>query len=147
MTQPNEIESLLPGSGRYSFKTDLRLNRWCAVTVLVYLGALYLTKHHPAWPPLSRGLLGLVPLLPGLLYARSWYRFIRGLDELQRRLQLEVMLVASLATVLLAIVIDTLRAAGVSLGFFADGLSLGLAFLALIVLWLVGTVVRIRRFQ
>ncbi|HVU26105.1 MAG TPA: hypothetical protein VHE13_18380 [Opitutus sp.] len=147
MTPPNEIESVLPCSGRYSLKADLRLNVWMAVTMLVYFAALYLTRHHEDWPPLARGLLGLMPLLPGLLYVRSWYRFIRGMDEFQRRLQLEVMLLAALGTVLLAVVLGTLSAAGVELGPLRHGLGIGLAFIVMIILWTIGTVARLRHFR
>jgi len=47
-----------------------------------------------------RGLVAVAPLIPGLLYVRSWLRFIRGLDELQRRIQLEAFPVAALGQLL-----------------------------------------------
>ena len=147
MTQPNEIESIVPCSGRYSLKADLRLSRWLLVAVIVYLIGVYLTQSHPDWPPFVRGLVKLAPLVPGMLYVRSWFRLIRSLDELQRRLQLEVFLTAALGTVLFGVVIDTLRAAGFSVGLFRDGLSLGVAFVAMLILWTIGTVDRIRRYR
>jgi hypothetical protein len=83
-------------------------------------------------------LLGLLPLIPGLLYLRSWMRFIRGLDELQRRIQLEAFLFAALGTVILGAVVSSLNAHGVPTGMLKHGLGLGASFMALLCFWSIG---------
>ena len=88
MDNPNLLESVLhPCSDHYSLKKDLRLNAWLVVAAAVYVAMLELLKRHPEWSPLTRGLLALAPMIPGMLYVRTCLRFIRGMDELQRRIQ------------------------------------------------------------
>ena len=84
-------------------------------------------------------LLTLTPLIPGLLYVRDCLRFIRGMDELQRRIQMEAWLFAALGSLIIGTIINTLNAQGVSLGGLAHGLSLWGTFALTFVLWLVGT--------
>ena len=138
MDKPNLMESVEPGSGQYSFKTDLRLNTWLGVTTAVYLAMLLLNSRHPEWNPLLRGALAMAPLIPGMLYVRSWMRFIRGLDELQRRIQLEAFLFAALGTVIVGTAINILNAHEVPLGWLKHGLGLGDTFMMLLLLWSVG---------
>jgi hypothetical protein len=145
MDKPNLIESIIPCSGHYSLKKDLHLNAWLAVATATYVAELYLTTRHPDWSPLTRGLIALAPLIPGFLYIRGWLQFIRGLDELQRRIQLEAFLFTALGTIIVGTVIDTLNASGVSLGFLRHGLGLGGAFMVMFTLWLLaGAVVNCR---
>ena len=139
MNKPNLIESVTPHSGHYSFKRDLHLNLWLAVAVLVYLADLFALKHSPGWSPIVRALVAMAPLVPGLLYVRSWLRFIRGLDELQQRIQTEAFLFAALGTTIVGTALNILIASGVDVGvLFQHGLGLGGAFLTMFTLWLVG---------
>ena len=147
MNKPNTLESLLPCSGEYSLKKDLRLNAWLGVAAVVYGGCIYLAKHHPDWSALTRGVLLLLPLLPGLLYLRDCMRFIRGLDELQRRIQLESWLFAVLGTLIIGTAINTLAANGVPLGELQHGLSLWGTFMTAFALWLVGTAIANCRYK
>ena len=149
MEKPNLFESYEPHSGHYSLQKDMRLNAWLAAATVTYAAMLWLVKHHPDWAPLTRGLLMLTPLLPALLYVRSWMRVVRGLDELQRRIQLEAFLFAALGTVFVGVILSTLNACG--LAPFGDlqshGLGFGAAFVTMFALWLVGTGLANRRYQ
>ena len=138
MNNPNVMESVQPGSGQYSLKTDLRLNRWLLVAGVVWVADLALLKQHPEWSPLLKGVLALAPLIPGLFYVWTCVRFIRGLDELQRGVQLEAFLFAALGTVLVGAAINTLNTHGVSLGDLSHGLGLGATVMVMFTLWLVG---------
>jgi hypothetical protein len=89
----------------------------------------------------------LTPLLPGILYIRSWMRFVRSRDELQRVIQLEALLFGSLGTVIVGLIVATLNASGVAMGELRHGLGFGGAFLSMFVLWLVGGAVATRRYQ
>jgi hypothetical protein len=147
MNSPKVMESYVPCSGRYSLRKDLHLNAWLAVTMAVYLAALFLVKRNPEWSPLARGLFVLAPLVPILLYLRAWMRLVRGLDELQRRIQLEAFLFAALGTLLIGYVVNTLGANGVPLGGLSHGLDLPAGCIALFTLWLVGGALANRRYR
>jgi hypothetical protein len=128
-------------------KTDLRLNAWLAVAGVAWLVALALLKKNPEWSPLLRGGLALAPLIPGLLYMGSCMRFVRGLDELQRRIQSEALIFASMGTVVADMAIDTLNACEVPLGALNHGLGIGGAFTLMFVLWLVGSAIANCRYK
>ena len=147
MEKPNLMESVQPCSGQYSVKTDLRLNAWLAVASVVWIVDLALLKKHPEWNPLLRGVLALAPLLPGLLYVRSCMRFIRGLDELQRRVQSEAVVFAAMGTVIAGMAVNTLNTHEVPLGVLKHGLGIGETFILMFVLWLVGGAVANCRYK
>jgi len=108
---------------------------------------LFLLKQHAEWSSLVRGLVALTPLIPGLFYVHSCMRFIRGMDELQRRVQVEAFLFAALGTVIVSVAINTLNAYGVQLGQFSHGLSMGATFTLMFILWLIGSVVANCRYK
>jgi hypothetical protein len=66
------------------------------------------------WPAGIRIIIESVPLLAGLLWARSMARFIRGMDELHRRITIEAWLIAALATIGYLSIWPMLDAAGIS---------------------------------
>jgi hypothetical protein len=138
MEKPNMMESLEPRSGQYSFKTDLKLNAWLGVATVVYLIVLAINQENPDWSPILRGSLALTPLVPGLLYVRTWVRFVRGCDELQRRIQTEAFLFAAIGTVIVGTAISTLNQHGVPTAMFTHGLGLGGGFMVMLFLWSVG---------
>lgn len=147
METPNLIESVQPCSGQYSFKKDLRLNAWFIVAAAVYLVVLKVLSWHHEWSSLTRALVNLIPLLPGALYVRDCIRFVRGMDELQRRVQTEAWLFAAIGTLLISATINTLSAQGLPLGKMNHGLSLGGTFSLTFLLWIVGTIIFNRRYQ
>ena len=66
------------------------------------------------WPAGIRIIIESVPLLAGLLWARSMARFICGMDELHRRITIEAWLIAALATLVFLSIWPMLDAAGIS---------------------------------
>jgi hypothetical protein len=147
MEKPNTFESIRPLSGQYSCITDLRLNAWLGVATLFYLAGVALVKFNPGLSPLAKALLTLTPLLPGLLYLRTCLRFIRGMDELQRRIQMEAWLFSALGTLIISTIVNTLNANGVTLGDLQHGLSLWGTFALAFALWLVGVAVANCRYK
>jgi hypothetical protein len=95
MDKPILPDSVQPGR-HYSFRADMKLNAWSA-----------------EWGVPLRILVALSPLLPSLLYVRSIARWIRGMDELQRRIQVEACLFATTGTIFLATAFNLLGMAGV----------------------------------
>lgn len=146
MNPPELFESVAPGSGQYSFKRDLRLNAWLLVSALVFVGQLALLRHHPEWPPLARGLIALTPLLPALLYVRSWVRFVRGLDELQRRVQMAAHLFAAWGTIVIGVALSILNAQG-TIHFLPHGLGFGGVMVLFFPLWLTGVAIASCRYK
>jgi hypothetical protein len=144
---PNTLESLIPCSGSYSVRKDIKLNAWLAVAVAVYCIGQLLANWHPGWSATIRAAIALAPLLPGLLYVRSWRRFISGLDELQRRVQLEAWLFAAMGTVLTGIAVSTLSESGVQMGGLEHGLGIGWAFMVAFFFWLLGSAIANRRYK
>ena len=112
---------------------------------------------YPGWPLLVRTLIELVPLLASLLWARRLIRWVRGMDELNRRITLEAWLFAALMTVGFLSIWPLLNAAGTSAslypathGFHLEGLDKPNFLLTLGVLWLshlLGHVIINRRYQ
>ena len=148
MNKPNLLESVLqPCSDHYSLKKDLRLNAWMVVAAAVYVAISVLLKNHPEGSPLMRGLLTLTPMIPGAFYVRTCLRFVRGMDELQRRIQTEAWLFAALGSLIIGTAINTLNANGVSLGELRHGLSLWGTFALTFALWLTGTALANRRYK
>ena|SRR5882724_8874325 len=148
MDKPNLLESVLqPCSDHYSFKKDLRLNAWLVVAAAFYVAMIELLKRHPEWTPLTRGLLSLTPIIPGVLYVRTCLRFIRGMDELQRHIQMEAWLFATLGSLIIGTIINTLNDNSVTFGRLTHGMSLGGTFALTFALWLVGTAIANRRYK
>jgi len=144
---PNTLESVQPCSGLYSIRKDIKRNIWLAVAAAIYLINLMLAKRHPEWSVAIRATFALAPLIPGLLYIRSCTRFVSGLDELQRRIQLEAWLFAVMGTALIGIAVSTLNASGVHMGELEHGLGMGRAFIVTFVLWLVGSAIANCRYK
>src|SRR6185369_11383633 len=103
--------SVRPGK-HYSFAADLKLNAWALVAVLVSIATRELLKHHPDWGAALQSIVALAPILPSLLYLRSIARWIGGMDELQRRIQLEACLFATTGTVFLVTALSLLQGVG-----------------------------------
>ena len=145
--KPNTIESIQPLSGQFSTKVDIRLNAWCYVAFAVWVVGFSLRQHHPEWSPAWRATAELAPLAPGLLYVRSCVRFLRGMDELQRRVQLSALLFAAMGTVLVGTVLTALGRNQILVGPLGHGLGVGGGFICLFVLWIAGSALANRRYR
>src|SRR5882724_10485675 len=105
-------ESVRPGR-HYSFSADMKLNAWAFVAVYASILARSTLHHHPDWGAPWKSLVALAPILPSLLYLRSIAHWIGGMDELQRRIQLEACLFATTATVFIGTALGLLEGIGV----------------------------------
>src|SRR3954466_2913728 len=89
--KPNLPDELNPGK-EFSFRADWRVNRWAYTgMVLAFTGDLLLHHYKDSkdWPLALRALIALVPLPPFLLWIRSFARWVRGMDELDRQITLK----------------------------------------------------------
>ncbi|HYD83301.1 MAG TPA: hypothetical protein VEA63_04600 [Opitutus sp.] len=122
------------------------MNAWLLVASVVYAVQRILLSRYPEWSPVARALVALSPLIPTLLYLRSWVRFVRGMDELQQRVQLEAHVFAAWGAILLGVVLSVLHQHGV-LDVLPHGLGFGGAMVILFSLWLVGIRIADRRYK
>lgn len=96
--KPNLPDELEPGKKDYSFRKDLKVNGWGYVALTLSVGGEALVYFHQGWPVALRAIIALIPIIPALLWGRVFARWIRGMDELHRRLTVEVCLFATTAT-------------------------------------------------
>ena len=133
--KPNIPEELIPGEN-YSFWTDIKVNGWLIVAMLtafvsdmllhsnaprffhleekdwpVVFGLLH--PHAEDWPIVIRVIIELIPVIFSLLWARNIARWIRGMDELHRRITLEASLFAVIGTLLVVTAWHRLDKSGV----------------------------------
>ena len=93
-TKPNLPEEIIPGR-HYSVRANLTANAWALVAMLLsWVGDLLLSLRED-WDVSERAIIVGVPLLVGLLWVRSFARWIQGMDEMHRRLSVEAGLLAT----------------------------------------------------
>jgi len=97
---PGELD-LFAGTKEYSFLSDVKVNGWGYVAMMVSFGGELLLTRHPGWHNGFRTMIGLAPIIPALLWGRIFARWIRGMDELHRRITVEACLFATTATLFL----------------------------------------------
>lgn len=110
---------VLPEAVQMSAGEAIRLNAWAGVAVVVACVSRLLLRA-PGLEGGARAVIALLPVVPGLLYVRSLGRWMRGLDELQRRLQGEAVTFALMVMLVLWMTLDLLQLAG-----FAERMHFG----------------------
>ena len=94
-TKPNVPDELAPGRPEFSFRRDFQVNAWGYVALTLSISGDVLVHSHQDWPVLWRVVIALCPIIPALLWGRVFARWIRGMDELHRRMTVEVCLFAT----------------------------------------------------
>jgi divalent metal cation (Fe/Co/Zn/Cd) transporter len=94
-TKPNLPDEIWLGKKDYSAWTDWRVNGWLFVAAIVSSVSDILFPHVVReWPTAARIIVAVIPFLALLLWVRSLMRWIRGMDELHRRITLAAVLFA-----------------------------------------------------
>ncbi|MBI5387608.1 MAG: hypothetical protein HZA90_23355 [Verrucomicrobia bacterium] len=107
---PEEVE---PGH-HYSFRTDMQVNGWSwAAALTSFVGEVILLPHHRDWPVALRAVIALAPLVASLLWVRSVVQWMRGMDELQRRITTASSVFATTTTLFVIAASHLLVVAGV----------------------------------
>ena len=107
---PEEIE---PGR-HYSFRADVKVNGWAYAAALTsFVGELFLLPQHKEWPTALRAVIAFAPLVASLLWVRSVVQWMRGMDELQRRITTASSLFATTTTLFVIAASHLLVIAGV----------------------------------
>ena len=120
---------------------------WFLVAGATYIAMQVLVQTHPDWSPLLKSTLALAPALPGWLYLRKILQVVRGMDELQRRINLEGLLFGALGTVIVSTIINVFNAQGLVGKWPAHGLELGGTYMTMFILWNVGLTIANRRYR
>jgi hypothetical protein len=107
------MKSIYPESTPSPFgKTGLKIRAWGIVTVIT-AGIPFIFRHHSDWNPSLKFIIALAPIMPGQLWALNVARWIRGLDELQRRIQSGALFFAAIWTVSITTAVNSLQECGV----------------------------------
>jgi hypothetical protein len=152
MTKPNTPEELDLMFGRkdYSFQTDLKVNAWGYLSMALSFAGDVLLPRHQDWHIAVRAIIALSPIVPALLWGRVFARWIRGMDELHRRITVEVCLFATTATLFLFAALRPLVKAGIFQPLEKTGLDLhtwwGTSWL-LVCFYILGSRILHRRFK
>jgi hypothetical protein len=147
MTKISLPEALSLGKG-YSFKTDMKVNAWVFVAMLLALMAPWMLQHHPAWSLPLRSAVALSPLFPCVFYVRSIWRWNHSLDELQRRIQVEAGLFATTGAIFFSTGISLLGDIGVLQSTsLVHGLGFLRTFAVILFLYVLGATVLSRRYR
>ena len=147
MNKPIFPEAVRPGR-HYSLRADLKLNAWAFVAVMAAWVARWLLQHHHEWGAGLQSAVALTPLVPSLFYVGSIARWIGGMDELQRRIQLEACLFSTTATVFLVTALSLLQGAGAHQPVrLQNGLGWEGTFAAIIGFYVLGNAIVNRRYR
>lgn len=101
--KPNlpEALDLMGGKQDYSLRTDWKVNGWLYAAVIISGASdVFFFQQIRDWPMALRAMVALTPFLALLLWIwmRSFSRWIRGMDELHRRITLAACFFATAAT-------------------------------------------------
>ncbi len=117
--KPNLPEEIMFGPS-YSLRANLKANTWAFVAMILSWAGDQLLSLPRDWSVAERAIIALVPLLISLLWARDFVRWVRGMDEMHRRLSVEACLFATSVTLFVVTAWHILDKAGV----FQAGLHL-----------------------
>jgi hypothetical protein len=96
-TRPNLPEEIGLGK-QYSWRASFKAGGgWMMLAFLTDLPGIHLIERHSEWPLAVRAAMAAVPLIATMLYARCTARWVRGMDELHRRVTMESFLFATVA--------------------------------------------------
>lgn len=147
MEKPTLLDMVTPFSGKYSLRADILLNKWLTFGLVAQFWAGYVVEQQPGWSAVTRALVLLLPMILYVVQIRVWLAFLRGLDELQRKIQSEAWLFAVVGALLIVAAINTLNGRGVAVPSLEHGLSLNGALLLTFLLWPLGRWFANRRYR
>lgn len=92
-TKPNVPDEIWLGKKDYSAWTDWKVNGWLFVaTIISGASDILFANAVSGWPVAARAAMAIIPFVALLLWARSLARWVRGMDELHRRITVAAIL-------------------------------------------------------
>jgi hypothetical protein len=120
--KPNLPDEIWLGKKEYSAWTDWKVNGWLFVATIISAASdILFPSVVREWPVAARALLALLPFLALLLWMRNLARWIRGMDELHRRITLAATFFAVSTSFFLVVLWHRLERAGVFQAIFPMG--------------------------
>jgi hypothetical protein len=112
--KPNIPDEIFLGSNKeYSWRTDLKVNGWLMVAVLISGASDFFFQQQVKELEVTlRTLIALAPFFAILFWVRSLAQWIRGMDELHRRITLAAVLFSVSATFFFVLLWHRLEVAG-----------------------------------
>ena len=113
-SKPNLPDAIWLGKKDYSAWTDFKVNGWLFVATLISgLSDILFPHVVREWPIGVRTLVTIVPFIALLFWMQSLGRWIRGMDELHRRVTVAAVLFTVSTTFFLVVLWHRLETAGV----------------------------------
>lgn len=123
-TNPNHPDEIWLGRKDYCARTDWKVNGWLfAAAILSGLSDILFPHVVKEWPLAVRAVVAVMPFLALLLWARSLTHWIRGMDELHRRITLSATLFSVSAAFFFVVLWHRLERAEVFQALFPARLS------------------------
>ena len=120
-TKPNLPDEIWLGKKDYSVWTDWRVNGWLFVaTILSGASDILFPRAVSGWPVAARAAVAVIPFISLLLWARALARWVRGMDELHRRITVAAILFTVSATFFFVVLWHRLDRAGVFQAIFGN---------------------------
>jgi len=150
--KPNLPDEVDPRKKHFSLRAQWKVNHWAYAGILLsFAGDLlvFCREDAKAWPVAVRTIIALCPVLPALLWLRSFGQWLRNMDELDRRITFQVCLFAVSATFYLDLALQPLRAWDVIQNewLLLHWHSLWVQSVVLSCLYMLGTTIFNRRYQ
>ena len=156
MSTPNLPDEIWLGKKEYSIWTDWKVNGWLFVATIISAASDIIFPHVVRqWPLALRAAVALAPFIIIPLWVGSLARWIRGMDELHRRITLAAVLFTTSATFFVVLLWHRLDEAGVFQAVFParnpgaswDIATAGHVFLLLTFFYFLGCRIFNRRYQ
>jgi hypothetical protein len=120
-TKPNLPDEIWMGKKEYRARTDCKVNGWLFVAATTSAASDILFPHVVReWPIGLRIITVIIPFAAVMLWVRSLARWIRGMDELHRRITLAATLFAVSATFFLVMFWQRLESLGLLQAVFSS---------------------------
>lgn len=153
--KPNLPDEIWLGRREYSAWTDFRVNGWLFVATIISGVSDIMFPHVVGqWRVGVRTLIAVIPFVALLLWMRTLSRWIRGMDELHRRITVAAVLFTVSTTFFFVVLWQRLDKAGLFRTFFPSSASaswdigtVGHIFLLMTFCYFLGYRILNRRFQ
>jgi uncharacterized protein YacL len=105
----------------YSFRADMKVNGWMFVALIISVGSdVLFSDEIKTWQLVWRVIIAIAPFLAILVWVRDLTRWVRGMDELHRRITLTTIVFAVSTTLFVVALWHLLAKAGIWQTFFRN---------------------------
>ena len=114
MNKPNTPDEIDVRKKDYSFRADMKVNGWMLVALIISSASdVFFLDQIKTWQLAWRVIIAIAPFPVLLVWVRDLTRWIRGMDELHRRITLTTIVFAVSATLFVVALWHLLARAGI----------------------------------